>query len=353
MKFAENYAELPSPLNTKKAPESLISKYSGKPEFGHFDGGVASLGLTHFRYYNEMDKPASRLTKHFHFKQFQFISIVTPRFVVGVALADIRYVGSAFCYLYDIERDKLIESSLLRPLGLGYQMSHSPSDGVARILGRKTEIEFSIIAGQWHLKLETPQISASLSFAPPSLSLPMAMCTPTSYSGWTYTQKHNGLKVSGELMINHEPQPLNQALGGYDFSAGYMRRETSWRWASINAHIAEGVMGLNLAAGVNETGACENVFWINGERHLLGPVHFEFERHSSDSPQWRIYSDDGRVNLVFNPMNCRKEKLNLWLLKSNFRQYLGYYTGVIYDGAGRQYQLSNVLGLSEDHFAKW
>lgn len=353
MKAAKNYTVSTCLLNTQKAPESLISKYSGKPEFGHFDGFISSLGVNDFHYFNEMDKPAGRLAKHFHFKQFQFINLVTPRFVIGVALADIRYVGSAFCYLYDIERNKLIESSLLRPLGLGYQMSHSPGDGVARIAGRKIGIEFNIVEGQWHLTLETSQISASLSFTPLPLSLPMAMCTPTSYNGWTYTQKHNGLKVSGELLVNHEPQPLNQALGGYDFSAGFMRRETSWRWASINAHIAEGIMGLNLAAGVNETGACENVFWINGERHLLGPVHFEFERQGADSPQWRIYSDDGRINLVFNPINCRKEKLNLLLLKSNFRQYLGYYTGEIIDGGGHRYQLNNILGLTEDHYAKW
>ncbi len=47
---------------------------------------------------------------------------------------------------------------------------------------------------------------------------------------------------------------LDHARAGYDFSAGYMRRETSWRWASINAEINSTGIGLNLAAGVNETG---------------------------------------------------------------------------------------------------
>ncbi len=353
MKLAENYHLAANRLLTKKAPLSLISKHTGLPEYGHFDGVIESLGLANFQYHNEMDKPAGALAKHFHYKQFQFVCINTPRYVIGVALADIRYLGSAFCYLYDIKNNELIESSLLRPLGVGYRTSQSPLNGEAGIAGRKLSVDFTIQDGQWHLTLATDRIDAKLKLLPSPLSLPMAMCAPCGYNGWTYTQKHNGLKLSGELTINHEPQPLNQALAGYDFSAGYMRRETSWRWASINAHIEEGVMGLNLAAGVNETGANENVFWINGERHLLGPVHFDFKRKGEGAEAWRIYSDDGRINLTFTPNNCRKEKLNLLVLKSNFRQFIGRYSGEIIDSEGKLYRLNNILGLSEDHYAKW
>ena len=178
------------------------------------------------------------------------------------------------------------------------------------------------------------------------------MCTPTGYNGWTYTQKHNGLAVTGQLTIHHEPQPLQYALAGYDFSAGFMRRETSWRWASINAQTDDGVIGLNLAAGVNETGQTENVMWINGERHLLGGAQFDFNRHSLQDV-WHITTNDGNVDLHFRPLNQRSEKLNLIWLKNNFRQYIGYFSGVICDNNGNQYRLTNQLGLTEDHFAKW
>jgi hypothetical protein len=107
---------------------------------------------------------------------------------------------------------------------------------------------------------------------------------------------------------------------------------------------------------VNETGCNENVFWLNGERHLLGAVHFEFTRQRTtgeQARQWRIYSDNGQVELTFIPQNCRQEKLNLWLIKSNFRQYLGHFNGFITDNLGNKHQLTNVLGLTEDHFARW
>ena len=43
-----------------------------------------------------MDKPASRWAQHFDYKQFQFVSIVTKDYVIGAAIADIRYLASAF-----------------------------------------------------------------------------------------------------------------------------------------------------------------------------------------------------------------------------------------------------------------
>ena len=341
----------PMTIETKSAPLSLISA-RGMPIFGHFDGPVASLGLEQFYYANEMDRPASMVSRYFHYKQFQFVCLVTPNFIIGIAIADIRYVGSAFCYLYDVKENQLIETNWLKPLGLGYSLTPSPMEGLATVSGRKGSVSFNLSLGVWSLSIDTANIKAVL-------SLPMAMCNPTGYSGWTYTQKHNGLTPQGKLTVNGEPQPLNQALGSYDFSAGYMRRETSWRWACINAHSDKGVIGLNLAAGVNETGCNENVFWVNGERHLLGPVHFDFARQRGDKVSdnvgelWRIYSDNGQIDLSFKSLNCRQEKLNLLLLKSNFRQYIGYYSGYIIDNSGVKHTLENVLGLTEDHFARW
>ncbi|WP_220751463.1 DUF2804 domain-containing protein [Shewanella sp. KT0246] len=339
------------------APDKLMNS-EGQPIYGHFDGVVSDLAIKQFNYFNEMDKPCSWFAKYFDYKQFQFINITTPRYIIGVAIADIRYVGSSFCYLYDIEKNKLTETQALKPLSWGMSVSHSPQQGKAQIKHRQGKIEFSIKDSQWQLSIKTDDIKAELELSPPPLSLPMSLCTPTGYSGWTYTQKHNGLKVNGSLIIKDEPQPLNAALGGYDFSAGYMRRETSWRWASINTHVEAGVLGLNLAAGVNETGATENVLWINGERHLLPSVKFDFNRHLSND-YWHIsagFGEDpttGEIDLTFKALNCRSEKLNLGFLKSNFRQYIGYFSGHIIDNNGHKHLLHNQLGLTEDHFAKW
>ncbi|RKF19810.1 DUF2804 domain-containing protein [Alginatibacterium sediminis] len=336
-------------FNTLPAPESLIN-VDGQPIFGQFDGIPLKLGLEHFRYTTDMDKKASRWAKYFHYKQFQFASIVTPNYVIGLAIADIRYVTSAFCYVYDIHNDKLSEVSWIKALGIASTITSSPSDGITTLNGEP--IKFDIQQQQWQVVINSSSIHAELSFTPTLESLPLSMCTPTGYSGWTYTQKHNALAVTGQLSIDGETISLEHALASYDFSAGYMRRETSWRWASINTVVGQAKLGLNLAAGVNETGSCENALWIDGTRHLLGPVHFDFDR-SDQHKRWRIYSLDGHVDLSFSAINKRSEKLNLWILKSNFRQFIGHFNGTIIDSSGKRHTLENCLGLTEDHFARW
>ncbi|MBV7315914.1 DUF2804 domain-containing protein [Shewanella sp. NIFS-20-20] len=338
-----------APLLTTKAPAALIGA-NGQPQFGHFDGPVASLNLADFDYQTCMDTAASKLAKYFHYKQFQFVSIRTRDYILGVALADIRYLGSGFAYSYHINSNQLSEMNWLS--AAGYQTQPSPLNSLGKIGHRHGQVAINIVDGCWHLRVSSADMNAELSLTPMPLSLPLALCNPTGYSGWTYTQKHNALAVKGRLEINGTSVSLIDAIGGYDFSAGYMRRDTSWRWASMNALTDVGTIGFNLAAGVNETGLTENVFWCNGERHLLGPVHFEFNRKAPSDP-WLITSVDGRVNLRFSGLNHRSEKRDLWLLRSNFRQNIGRFSGDIIDNNGRLHQFSEVFGLSEDHYARW
>ena len=159
-------------IQTQPAPDSIIDT-NGQPIIGHFDGIPHALNIEQFDYRNSMDTKANAWQRHFHYKQFQFVSIVTPTHIIGVAIADIRYLGSAFVYLYDIENNQLEECSWLRPLSLDKQVTSSPFQGITHIAGQS--IVFEIHDGEWHLRLKTKIINADVRFTPPANSLPMAM----------------------------------------------------------------------------------------------------------------------------------------------------------------------------------
>ena len=333
-----------------QTPLNPFIQANGLPQFGHLASIPESLQLDAFQYLNEMDLPASSWRKRFDYKQFQFVSIVTDKYIIGVAIADIRYLASGFCYVFDTETHELVEQQWLKPFNMGYQTQ--PSSWNSQAYLASDTIQFNIENGLWHIQLSTDLIQADLRLTSEPGSLPLMLCTPTAYSGWTYTQKHNALAIQGQMSVKGQPQDLSNAVAGYDFSAGYMRRETSWRWASINHRREDKSIGLNLAAGVNETGNCENVIWIDGERHLMPPVHFEFSRMHQEA-SWRITSQDKRIDLIFKPKNQRSEKKNFWFLKSNFRQFVGYFSGYLIDDNGIKHELDEVMGLTEDHYAKW
>lgn len=323
----------------------------GQPRFGHFASPVTDLMLPQFDYRTVMDKRASRLARYFHYKQFQFVSLCHANWQIGIAIADIRYAGTSFCYFYNRITQQLDEISQLKAFSLGVRMSPSPVAGTASIAGQQ-QIQLTPEGLVWHITLTGNLLQGQITLTPPADSMPLALCTPTGYNGWTYTQKHNALQVAGQLQYRNQPLELTTALAGYDFSAGYMRRETSWRWGSISATLPQGQFGLNLAAGVNETGSNENCLWLNGVKQLLPGVKISLNRQQPLQP-WHYSSDDGCINLSFSPQQCRRERLNFGLLASNFRQYCGSFSGSIMLRSGEKLALDQTPGLAEDHFARW
>lgn len=328
---------------------SMLFDTAGRLQQGLFDGSVADLNLSAFRLHSVLDKPGSRLTQHFGYKQFQFVGVSGPDWLLAVAIADVRYVCSGFAYLYQ-QGKPAREFALLAPLGFGCLTSDSPQHGRASMGTGTKQWQIDNAASGWVLSLQAPGLQAELQLDFDQQQ-PLALAAPTGYNGWTYTEKNNALRVSGSLLLDSQPLDLTKARGGIDFSAGFMRRETSWRWSSINTLLDGAPFGLNLAAGVNETGLCENALWYDGNIQHLSPARFEFDR--GQATPWRIRTLCGEIDLIFHSDFCRQEKLQLGLLASNFRQYAGLYSGTVRLRDGRVLQLQHCLGLAEDHYAKW
>lgn len=161
------------------APETLIDS-QGQPRYGHFEQMVRELAPEQFDYRNVMDKSASKLARYFHYKQFQFVSVVSERYLIGIAIADIRYLCSAFCYVVDLETGQLVEQNWLRPLFFDSSMQPSPYEGKAHIANQA--LMFDIKQGQWRVVLNTKWVKADMVLLAENNERPLAMCTPTGLS---------------------------------------------------------------------------------------------------------------------------------------------------------------------------
>ena len=67
---------------------------------------------------------------------------------------------------------------------------------------------------------------------------------------------------------------------------------------------------------------------------------------------WRVRTDCGRADLVFQPAGGRKEDLNIGILKSRFQQLYGTWSGQLHHGEER-IEFDGVMGLGEDHDCRW
>lgn len=328
----------------------------GQPQYGLFDHPISEINYQDFNYLTTMDKPANLLARHFNFNQFQFLGVLNDDLIMGCAIAHLKYLSNAFIYLYDRRSHQFEDISLLQPLGLKTRLSTQPNQGNSHFHQGKDRFDIDADGRQRQLSVKLKQgVRISLTLTEPDHYQPLRICTRTGYNGWAFTQKAPALPVSGQIhwkgreyLIQPESSNAN-----YDWSCGYMRRETAWNWGSLSGFLADGRrVGFNLASGVNETSFTENGFWLDGKLHRVGAVHFTFNRQNRLST-WHMRSEEGRLEVRFEPEGKRAERINAVILASNFTQLYGRYYGTLRTEQGDTLTLNGQPGFAEDHYAKW
>ncbi len=330
---------------------------SGQPRYGVLEAPVDLVNHQDFDLRNSMNWRRSRLARRWAYNQFQFIGLLSPELIVGCAIVDLRLVSNAFVYFYDVANDRLAEYSFIRPLGWGTYMEPAPDRGACYFDGGANRFEICATPQPRTRRLNVELASGESIFAlmeepKPFRALPV--CTRAGYTGWVYTQKAAALPVMGTVHCHGRSWDLSEnTLGSYDWSLGFMRRETFWNWGCMAGRIGgRHTVGLNLAAGVNETGFTENGFWYDNNFTKVDMVDFRFNRDQPQEP-WKMVSNDGRVDLDFAPLGRRSERLHAGVIASNFNQMFGFFSGTLKPESGKPVTVERVPGFAEDHYAKW
>jgi len=335
------------------SPDSLM--HNGRPRFGQFDQSLHAIDADTFRLQTPFGKPASALANWRGYKQFQYFGGMSQRLIFGCALAHLRYVGVAFVYIYDLDSGELFSRSWRSPFGMGLSLGNNPVRAESHFKWPGVDIHMGYheaprektllvrIKGKTLIDARMPEIDFE----------PMSLCTRTAYSGWVYANKTAGLAIQGEL--HHQDQRFDLAelgaMGHHDFSCGHMRRETYWNWACFSGMSEGRRLGLNLSCGVNETSFTENCLWLDGQLIKVNLTRFEFNQDDFMQP-WRVYSDDGSVDLRFTAIGMHKEVLDAGFIASNFKQIFGRFDGELRI-AGQILPIRGLPGFVEDQYAKW
>lgn len=327
---------------------------NGLPHFGHLDQPLQDANFKDYAWRTPMGRSMPRWRRHLRCNQFQFFGLTSPDLIIGCAIVNLRLLANCFFYIYEPAKDQLHEWSLLQPLALGCHTPTTPDQGRFSFKKGKSEVSMQAVGKQRHLEIDVRgQLRLQATLTEPHAFQPLRLCSRAGYDGWVYTQKANALPVTGELDFQGQKHHLSGLGGGYDWTIGFMRRETFWNWASCSTLLADGSsFGFNLAAGVNETSYTENVFWYNHHASLLAPIQFHFQRENPLEP-WFIQTADQRFYAEFQPHGLRRERVQAVLLASNFRQVFGTFSGYFYDADDRKVEFGPCWGFCEDHYARW
>ncbi|MCB9488390.1 MAG: DUF2804 domain-containing protein [Deltaproteobacteria bacterium] len=338
------------------APDALIDA-NGRPRLGIYGEPLRRLNLHDFDYRAVAPWPFrwSRRLSRLAIKRWQYIGLVSDSLVVGAAVVDIGYVAKAFAYCYLREEGRVRDFSFDDFTHGATQYSATSVEGVSEYKsgGKLIRFENTLVDGKRRITIDIPGgFSGEYSLDENDFT-PLCAVTRNGLRGFNYCHKAMGLPVEGMVRVGDRQIDLaaDNALGGLDWTAGCAAHETYWNWASAAGRLDDGrTVGLNLVSGINDRGFTENGYWIDGRPVKVDVVHFEYDEKAILQP-WTIRSNDGRVDLRFEPEGERSENLNFGVLASRFHQPFGVYTGTLtVDDAPRPVRL---YGFAEEHEARW
>ncbi len=232
--------------------------------------------------------------------------------------------------------------------GFNSHIDSRPIENYETFDKKKLNVIFRQKDNAWKLFCESKHLKADVTFSDENFE-PMCLLTETGGRGFTYAQKFAGIPCKGTIHYKNKSYDLEtiQAYAHHDWTGGFLRAETTWKWACFSGDINGLDVGLNISCGVNETSYTENCFWINGKMTKVDFVQFKFDRKDLKG-QWVISSSDGLINLIFTPKGYNLQKKNLIVTKSNFKQIIGTFDGQVGD-----LSVNDMYGFVEDQFLKW
>ena len=328
----------------------LISQ--GKPQFGTWQGEITSADLRQYRRGNWSDALLPLREK-----KWQYVGLYSQEFIIGLAIVDAGYVGNIFGYVYNRSSKVLWQIERVAPMAKGIRVDRSIHNAVCSYTSPTERMRF-----ESHLALNKRSIDVRLFAEGQELDIrvelkddiaehpPLQTLMPTPDNDCTFTHKTAGLTALGNIRLGNQRWELTDypTFAVIDTTIGYHARETFWNWASFAGCCNGHQVGLNLA----QPTSAENAFWIDGKRYQIGPVHFSYNEKNPLEP-WKITSEDGQIDLVFQGEGCRRQNLNYQIISSRFQQPFGYFSGTLHPKGHDPVKIDAITGVVEEHFAKW
>jgi Protein of unknown function (DUF2804) len=328
------------------APLSAVNDY-GQVNFGQYAGALphidwSGLAAPHCR---------SRFWRYFHHKRWQYVALATDELFCAVAIVDVGWTNTAFAYAFDRHQRKMLANFSQDGVpGLSARLNAHPASGAAshfNFLSNHICFQQQPDSQQYQLDVQCGALVLHASFdaenAPPCL----LAIGPVAGGSVHATVKSAGMPLSGSVTVAGQRYDLAGGVASFDHSNGFLARETAWRWASAHGL----ALGFNLQSGY--FGNHENCLWLDGNLISLGTAHFDFDPQDILAP-WHIYTDDGLLDMQFQPEGCRSENKNLLIAASRYAQPIGSFSGWVKASADAPpRRVERLVGVTEDHFSRW
>jgi uncharacterized protein DUF2804 len=245
-------------------------------------------------------------------KRWRYVGVYGPELSLCAGIVHVGPSRQAFWAVWDRARQQLHERTVLR------QGSVALEPGRCVVHDRGVEIELELDEGD-----------------------AVEVVSPHG-RGYIWTRKQGGIRAHGHITVGGETRPID-ARAVVDDSAGYHARRTTWQWSAGVGETRDGrEVAWNLVDGVHDAALdSERTVWVGGVPHEVGPVRFADDLTSIS------FAEGGDLRCDIESVRARRD--NLLLVRSDYRQPFGSFSGTLPDGL----ELAFAHGVMEWHDARW
>ena len=322
----------------------------------------AGFSKTLIKDYNRKDIKASK----FRIKEWDYYYIGNDSFGVAFTIADNSYMALAGVSLLDYTNKRYITKNEMKFFTMGkLNLPSSSKSGDVVFKSKNLKLEFlndginRIIRCQFNNFDKKMDLNCEIElFDEPNES--MVIATPFEKKRhFYYNQKINCLRAKGKAVIGGKIYHFKptESFGVLDWGRGVWTYSNTWYWASMSGLLDGKKIGFNLGYGFGDTSkASENMIFFDGKAYKTEEVTFHIPKNQKGKDdfikQWKFTSNDGAINLTFDPIINRKDHTNLLIIKSNQDQTFGYFSGELKFN-GKTIKINNMLGFAEKVINRW
>lgn len=303
-------------------------------------------------------------------KEWDYYATISQTYKFGLAatISDLGY-GALLALTYiDLENSSTYQIDTMKFFTFGNMNLSSSSDIDNSVFFSNDDfsLRFDRRSDKRYLFFSAPKMNISGRiglFANLTLSQPTELESINIATSWKedrscfyLNEKVNMMETKGTVKIGDDEFHLidKDAYTVLDWGRWKWTYQNRWYWSSLSS----ATIGFNLGYGFSDRSpATENVLFYENRVHKLGNVKFDIpiieNEKVYDQIPWKVYSDDGKLNLTFTPIVDRKSNVNFVVIKSVQHQVFGKFNGTATLDNGKIVQISDLYGFAEDVFNRW
>lgn len=294
-------------------------------------------------------------------KKWNYWCVFGDEIVFSATICHLDYAALCFVYFLNYETQRFFEKTVMVPYSRNLRLSENVLDS-SHFHTSEIFVHSTFEKGNSRLVVSIPdfdgeKLHASLSIAHPAEMESLNVVVPWNRQTFQFTAKHHTLPTNGTVQVGPTRYDFDEmdSFSVLDYGRGVWPRTTVWNWGMASQRSLGKVIGLNFGGKWTDgTGMTENAFFVNGRMTKISEdVIFRYDEKDFKKP-WLIHTkltDD--VKLTFTPFYERVSKSDARLVKSEVHQLFGYYNGYVRYADGKKLKIHQLLGSTEEHYAKW